>query len=186
MLSATPDLDAVIVATPDFMHAEHTIAALKAGKHVYCEKLMSNTVDGARSMVRAAREAGRLLQIGHQRRSNPRYIFARDKIVRGDKLLGRVTNATAQWDRAVTEDLGFPAGQGVAEAVLNRYGYANLHEFRNSCMLAYPYRLRTASATPWPAGKPRSSVTARSHCAVALVTRPSSLSPRTILSRAKM
>jgi|CZKI01.1.fsa_nt_gi predicted dehydrogenase len=131
MLSATPDLDAVIVATPDFMHAEHTIAALKAGKHVYCEKLMSNTVDGARSMVRAAREAGRLLQIGHQRRSNPRYIFARDKIVRGDKLLGRVTNATAQWDRAVTEDLGFPAGQGVAEAVLNRYGYANMHEFRN-------------------------------------------------------
>ena len=131
MLSAVPDLDAVIVATPDFVHAEHTNAALKAGKHVYCEKLMSNTVEGARSMVRTAKETGRLLQIGHQRRSNPRYIYARDKIVRGARLLGRVTNASAQWNRAVTEDLGFPAKQAIPEDVLHKYGYANMHEFRN-------------------------------------------------------
>src|SRR3954471_19322238 len=86
MLSAVPELDAVIIATPDFMHAEHTVAALKAGKHVYCEKLMSNTVEGARSMVHAARETKKLLQLGHQRRSNPRYLHARDKIVRDAKL----------------------------------------------------------------------------------------------------
>jgi predicted dehydrogenase len=131
MLSAVPDLDAVIVATPDFVHAEHTNAALKAGKHVYCEKLMSNSVEGARSMVRTARETGRLLQIGHQRRSNPRYLYARDRILRGDRLLGRLTNATAQWNRSVTEDLGFPAKQAIPEAVLHKYGYANMHEFRN-------------------------------------------------------
>ena len=46
MLSSVSDIDAVIIATPDFMHAEHTNAALRAGKHVYCEKLMSNTVEG--------------------------------------------------------------------------------------------------------------------------------------------
>ncbi|HXQ80355.1 MAG TPA: Gfo/Idh/MocA family oxidoreductase [Opitutaceae bacterium] len=131
MLAATPDLDAVIVATPDFMHAEHTNAALKAGKHVYCEKLMSNTAEGARSMVRTAREAGRLLQIGHQRRSNPRYIYAHDRILREARLLGRVTNGAAQWNRAVTEDLGYPSGQGLSEAVLHKYGFANMHEFRN-------------------------------------------------------
>jgi len=131
LLSAMPDLDAVLVATPDFMHSEHTCAALKAGHHVYCEKLMSNTVDGARAMVRTARETGKLLQIGHQRRSNPRYLFAREKVVRGNQLLGRVTNATAQWNRAVTEDLGFPVGQGLSEEVLHKYGYANMHEFRN-------------------------------------------------------
>jgi predicted dehydrogenase len=131
MLAATPDLDAVIVATPDFMHAEHTNAALRAGKHVYCEKLMSNTVEGARSMVRTAREAGRLLQIGHQRRSNPRYIYAHDRILREARLLGRVTNAAAQWNRSVTDDLGFPAGQGLAEEVLHKYGYGDMHEFRN-------------------------------------------------------
>src|SRR6186713_2159260 len=59
MLSAVPNLDAVIVATPDFVHAEHTNYALRAGKHVYCEKLMANTVENARSMVVTARETGK-------------------------------------------------------------------------------------------------------------------------------
>jgi len=131
MLSATPDLDAVIVATPDFMHAEHTNAALRAGKHVYCEKLMSNTVEGARSMVHTAREAGRLLQIGHQRRSNPRYLHVHDRLLGEARILGRVTNASAQWNRSVTEDLGFPASQGLPDEVLHRYGFGNMHEFRN-------------------------------------------------------
>ncbi|HYC72185.1 MAG TPA: Gfo/Idh/MocA family oxidoreductase [Opitutaceae bacterium] len=131
MLSAVPDLDAVVVATPDFMHAEHTIAALRAGKHVYCEKLMSNTVEGARSMVLAARETGKLLQIGHQRRSNPRYLHAKQKVVDEGKLLGRITNLNGQWNKAVSEDIGWPERQVLPEAVLHKYGYANMHEFRN-------------------------------------------------------
>jgi len=131
MLASTPGLDAVIVATPDFMHSEHTCAALKAGHHVYCEKLMSNTVEGARAMVRTARETGKLLQIGHQRRSNPRYLHARDHLINEAHLLGRITNSSAQWNRAVTEDLGFPASQALAEATLHKYGYENMHEFRN-------------------------------------------------------
>ena len=131
MLATEKEIDAVLVATPDFMHAVHTNAALKAGKHVYCEKLMSNTVEGARSMVLAAREAKKLLQIGHQRRSNPRYIHAREKIVREGRLLGRITNISGQWHRAVTDDFGFPTGQGIPDAKLAKYGYANMHEFRN-------------------------------------------------------
>lgn len=131
MLSAVPELDAVIVATPDFMHAEHTNACLKAGKHVYCEKLMAHTVEGARSMVRTQRETGRLLQIGHQRRSNPRYLHALDHVVHDARLLGRITNASAQWNRAVSDDLGWPERYALPEAVLHRYGYANMHEFRN-------------------------------------------------------
>lgn len=131
MLSAVPNIDAVLVATPDFMHAEHTTAALRAGKNVYCEKLMSNTVEGARSMVQAARETKKLLQIGHQRRSNPRYLHARDKLVREAHLLGRITNASGQWNRAVTEDLGFPAKYALSEEKLHQYGYENMHQFRN-------------------------------------------------------
>jgi predicted dehydrogenase len=131
MLKAVPDLDAVIVATPDFMHAEHTIAALQAGKHVYCEKLMSNTVEGARSMVLAARAAKKLLQVGHQRRSNPYYRHARDKVVREARLLGRITNLSGEWHRSAGEDLGVPANQGMSEEKLHRFGYANMHEFRN-------------------------------------------------------
>ncbi len=131
MLAAHPEVDAVLIATPDFRHAEHTIAAMKAGKHVYCEKLMSNTVEGARSMVLAARETKKLLQIGHQRRSNPRYLHARDRIVREAKLLGRITNISGQWHRAVTDDFGFPNGQAIPDAKLQHYGFANMHEFRN-------------------------------------------------------
>jgi predicted dehydrogenase len=131
LLSSVPEVDAVLVATPDFVHAEHTNAALRAGKHVYCEKLMSNTVEGARSMVRTARETKKLLQIGHQRRSNPRYQHARDRIVREAKLLGRMTHASGQWNRAVAEDFGAPANQQIPEAKLHQYGFANMHEFRN-------------------------------------------------------
>lgn len=131
MLSSMLDLDAVIVATPDFMHAEHTNAALRAGHHVYCEKLMSNTVEGARSMVMTARETGKLLQVGHQRRSNPRYLHAKDRLLNEAHLLGRINNASGQWNRAVTEDLGFPAKYALPEATLHQYDYANMHEFRN-------------------------------------------------------
>jgi predicted dehydrogenase len=84
-------------------------------------------------MVLTARETKKLLQIGHQRRSNPRYLHARNKLVRdGDvKLLGRINNINGQWNRAVSDDLGFPKNQGVPEATLQKYGYANMHEFRN-------------------------------------------------------
>ncbi len=131
MLAAVPNLDAVIVATPDFMHAEHTNACLRAGKHVYCEKLMAHTVEDARSMVRTRDETGKLLQIGHQRRSNPRYRSARERLLGEARLLGRITNVSGQWNRAVSEDLGWPARYAIPEATLHKYGYANMHEFRN-------------------------------------------------------
>ena len=76
MLAKEKGLDAVLIATPDFWHAEHTVECLKAGLHVYCEKEMSNTLEGARRMVLAARQTKKLLQIGHQRRSNPRYLHS--------------------------------------------------------------------------------------------------------------
>lgn len=131
MLSAVKDIDAVIVATPDHFHAEHTNAALRAGKHVYCEKLMANTVENARSMVVTARETGKLLQIGHQRRSNPRYRHARDRVVGEANLLGRITNINGQWNKAVTADIGWPKRDTLPEAVLQKYGYGSMHEFRN-------------------------------------------------------
>jgi predicted dehydrogenase len=131
MLADVPEIDAVLVATPDFMHAEHTNACLRAGKHVYCEKLMANTVENARSMVRTARETGKLLQIGHQRRSNPRYLHALDKVLHDSKLLGRITNCSGQWNRSASADLGWPERYTMPESLLNKYGYANMHEFRN-------------------------------------------------------
>jgi predicted dehydrogenase len=133
MLDTEKDLDAVIVATPDFWHAEHTIAALEKGKHVYCEKEMSNTVEGARKMVEAARKSGKLLQIGHQRRSNPRYLHCYDKYIKEAGLLGRITTINGQWNRSKSscEDLGWPEGRQIDEATLNKYGFKNMHQFAN-------------------------------------------------------
>lgn len=133
MLDTEKDLDAVIVATPDFWHADHTCAALEKGLHVYCEKEMSNTIEGARRMVEAARKSGKLLQIGHQRRSNPRYRYCYDKYIQEAKLLGRITTINGQWNRsrASCEDLVAPAGREIDEATLNKYGFKNMHQFMN-------------------------------------------------------
>ena len=60
LLAGEKDLQAVVVACPDFWHAPVTNACLKAGLHVYCEKMMSNTIEGARSMVQTMRTTGKL------------------------------------------------------------------------------------------------------------------------------
>jgi predicted dehydrogenase len=131
LLAAEKDLQAVIVATPDFWHAPITNACLKAGLHVYCEKMMSNTIEGARSMVKTMRETGKLLQIGHQRRSNPRYVFALNRLVRDSKICGRLTAAHAQWNRAVTNDLAWPKKSELSPEQLAKYGFKDMHQFRN-------------------------------------------------------
>jgi len=131
LLASEKDLQAVIVATPDFWHAPITNACLKAGLHVYCEKMMSNTIEGARSMVKTMRETGKLLQIGHQRRSNPRYIFALNKLIRDAKICGRITAAQAQWNRAKTDDFGWPKHSQLTAEKLAKYGYKDMHQFRN-------------------------------------------------------
>jgi len=131
MLANEKDLDAVIIATPDFWHCEHTVACLKAGLHVYCEKEMSNTLEGARKMAEAAKETGKLLQIGHQRRSNPRYIHCYEKLIKEAKILGRVTTINGQWNRAARPDLGAPEKYAMDEATLAKYGFKSMHQFRN-------------------------------------------------------
>jgi len=131
MLDKEKDLDAVVIATPDFWHAQHTVDCLKAGKHVYCEKEMSNTLEGARRMVLAARETGKHLQIGHQRRSNPRYLHCYNKLLREANLLGRIVTVNGQWNRAVTPDLGAPDRYAIPDARLAQYGFKSMAQFRN-------------------------------------------------------
>ncbi len=131
LLAGEKDLQAVVVAVPDFWHAPITNTCLKAGLHVYCEKMMSNTIEGARSMVQTMRDTGKLLQIGHQRRSNPRYVFALNRLLREAKICGRLTAAQAQWNRAKTDDLGWPKHSDMKPEVLAKYGFKDMHQFRN-------------------------------------------------------
>ncbi len=132
MLQAEPDLDAVIVATPDWLHEPQTVAALEAGCHVYCEKLMSNSVEGARRMVEAARRTGKLLQVGHQRRSNPRYVHAYEKLLTEANLFGGPFRyANAQWNRAKSNPLRWPERFEMSEDDLNKFGYGSMTELIN-------------------------------------------------------
>jgi len=131
MLAAEKDLDAVLIATPDFWHSEQAVACLEAGLNVYCEKEMSNTLDGARKMVAAARRTGRLLQIGHQRRSNPNYIHCHDTLLGKARILGRITTVNGQWNRAAKGFNGCPRGQEMDAATLGKYGYESMEQFLN-------------------------------------------------------
>ena len=130
MLEKEKDLDAAIIATPDWVHSEHTVACLKAGLHVYCEKEMSSTLDDARQMALAARQTGKLLQIGHQRRSNPIYRYALELIDK-DGICGRLTNCYGQWNRAVQPRLKWPKKYEIPPDVLKKYGYDTMDRFRN-------------------------------------------------------
>ncbi len=65
--------DVVIIATPDHWHALQTIAAVKAGAHVFVEKPTGHTVGESRAMLKAARDSGRLVQVGLHRRIGPHH-----------------------------------------------------------------------------------------------------------------
>ena len=82
LLAATkPDI--AIVGTPDHWHALPTIAAVRAGAHVYVEKPIGHTVMEGRAMVNAARAAGRVVQVGTHRRISPHNVSGRDFLLSG-------------------------------------------------------------------------------------------------------
>ncbi|HXT59399.1 MAG TPA: Gfo/Idh/MocA family oxidoreductase [Pirellulales bacterium] len=91
------DLDAVCIATPDHWHARQTLDALKAGKHVYCEKPMTHTIDEGRDVVRAWRASGLVLQVGVQSTSSPVWNMAREMIDAGK--LGKVVQFQTESSR---------------------------------------------------------------------------------------
>jgi myo-inositol 2-dehydrogenase/D-chiro-inositol 1-dehydrogenase len=80
---ARKDVTAVVIATPEFMHAEQVIAAAQAGKHVLCEKPMCRTLAEADAMLDACRRAGTKLMIGHSRRFTRRYLEIRRALDEG-------------------------------------------------------------------------------------------------------
>ena len=88
-----PTIDVVHVLTPNRSHAQLTIDALHAGKHVMCEKPMAKTAEDARRMVQAAKETGKKLTIGYQHRHKPESRFLKSVIERGD--LGDIYDAKA-------------------------------------------------------------------------------------------
>jgi predicted dehydrogenase len=96
LIAEGKDIDAVLIATPDHWHAPIAIDALNAGKDVYCEKPLTLKIEEGPRIVKAARENGRVCQVGMQQRSGPHYIQARDEYIQAGKL-GKITMARTWW-----------------------------------------------------------------------------------------
>ena len=159
-------IDAVVIATPQHLHARHFIDALDAGKHVYLEKTMAFTLDDVRRVRAAFRNApGRIVQIGHQCCSSGQLADARAFLAEG--RVGRITaiamrmyrntpHGKPQWTRPLYPDMtpasiAWEAFLGAAPArsfdahryqnwrLFNDYSGGNVHE-NMSHQLAFWYK----------------------------------------------
>jgi predicted dehydrogenase len=90
------DVDAVIVATADFQHAQHGVQAVRAGRDAYVEKPMANTMADAREIRKAVQETGKIVQIGTQRRSARNYQRAYEFIRSGE--FGDIVAVEMTWN----------------------------------------------------------------------------------------
>jgi len=87
---ARKDIDIVVIATPDHWHAYIAIAAVRAGKDVYCEKPLTYNVNEAVQLVKEVRKSGRVFQVGSQQRSSKEFRIACELVRNG--VIGRVNS----------------------------------------------------------------------------------------------
>ena len=107
-ISNNPDIDAVYIALPNSMHAEYTIRAANAGKHVLCEKPMATSVKDSQAMINACKAANKLLMIAYRCQYEPTNLRAIELIRSG--ALGKI--------QAIESANGFVESKG--EGRLNR------------------------------------------------------------------
>jgi predicted dehydrogenase len=81
---ANPDVDAIVLCTPQEHHAEQIVAAARSGRHVFCEKPLCTTVADAETAIAVVRKAGVQLGIGHERRFEPAVIEMRKRFASGE------------------------------------------------------------------------------------------------------
>ncbi len=91
------DIDAVVIATPDHWHATQTIQALNSGKHVYCEKPMTHTIDEAREVAETVKKTGKIMTVGVQSTADPRWKMANEMIINGK--IGKVLQGQTSYYR---------------------------------------------------------------------------------------
>src|SRR5579883_2326320 len=94
-LIARPDVDVVGVYSPDHLHAEHALAALRAGKHVICTKPMVTRVEDAVELVRLVDQTGLKFLVGQTMRFDPQFATAKRMLDDGD--LGTIAWAEAHY-----------------------------------------------------------------------------------------
>ncbi|MBC7711401.1 MAG: Gfo/Idh/MocA family oxidoreductase [Rhizobacter sp.] len=103
---ALKEVDAVILCTPTQMHAEQSIACIKAGKHVQVEIPLADSLAGAEAVVALAKQSGLVAMCGHTRRFNPSHQFVHNKIKAGEFNLQQMDVQTYFFRRTNMNALG--------------------------------------------------------------------------------
>src|SRR5215467_13803335 len=98
---ARPDIDAVLIATPDHWHAKIALEAMDRGKDVYVEKPMCHTVEEAKQLSATVRETRRVLQVGSQTTSADQWHKAKKAIA--DGMIGQMLMSQGSYHRNSTE-----------------------------------------------------------------------------------
>jgi predicted dehydrogenase len=106
-----PEIQAVSVCTANFTHAELSIAALRAGKHVLCEKPMATTLQECEDMVREADKTGKILMIGQNQRLTKAHVRAKQLLRNG--AIGRVVTFRTTFGHGGPETWSIDPGRGV-------------------------------------------------------------------------
>ena len=101
-LLADPNVDSVVISTPEHLHYPMFMAAIKAGKNIYVEKPLAHTIEQGEEMVAAAKKAGVVVQVGTQNRSNSLYQKAKEMVEQG--MIGDIHYVRAFWYRNSLDD----------------------------------------------------------------------------------
>ena len=103
---ALKEVDAVILCTPTQLHAEQSIACIKAGKHVQVEIPLADSLAGAEAVALLAKQSGRVAMCGHTRRFNPSHQYVHNKIKAGEFNLQQMDVQTYFFRRTNINALG--------------------------------------------------------------------------------
>ena len=111
-LLARKDIDAVVIGTPDHWHTIIAIAAMQAGKDVYCEKPLTLTIGQGKKLVRVWKDTKRIFQVGSQQRSDKRFRMACELVRNG--RLGKISHVDVYLG-ASPKSANFPTAQVPAD-----------------------------------------------------------------------
>ncbi len=173
MLEKRKDIDAVMVATPDHMHAPIAPAALRAGKHVYVEKPMAHSIEEARVMTKVAQETGLVTQMGNNGHAGEGLRLTREWIQAG--AIGAVREVHGWSDRAgnwwkqpaerpvdvlpVPADLDWDLWLGCApqrpyHKAYHPFAWRGWFDFGTARSGTWPCTISTRRSTRWTSGAP--------------------------------
>jgi predicted dehydrogenase len=140
---ADPQIDAVILTTPNTLHESQVIATAAAGKHVFCEKPLGLTGQSARNSVEACQAAGVVLGIGHERRFEPALQRVRALVEEG--ALGKIMHAEAAFSHDKLANV--PAGDWrTSKAVAPAAGMTGMGIHLSDYFIALFGRVKTVQA----------------------------------------